>query len=158
QHRRRGGSGDCGFSGMNLMLRDAISKTSLLSLPLLLVLFNAAPVLSAHEMSMSSQQRSTKPTVNKQPFGTADGQPIDIYTLTNAHGIEMRVTNFGGLIVSLRVPDKSGKLDDVVLGFDTLDGYLENKPHFGALVGRYANRIANGEFKLDGVTYQLARN
>jgi aldose 1-epimerase len=72
--------------------------------------------------------------------------------------MEMKAMSFGGIIISLRVPDKSGKLDDVVLGFDNLAAYEENNPHFGALIGRYGNRIANGEFKLDGKTYHLPKN
>ena len=97
-------------------------------------------------------------SVKKENFGTAQGTPVDIYTLTNAHGLEMRATNFGGIIVSLRVPDKQGRLDDVVLGFDKLDGYLENGPHFGGIIGRYANRIAKAHFAVDGTQYALAAN
>ncbi|HEX6504335.1 MAG TPA: aldose epimerase family protein [Terriglobales bacterium] len=97
--------------------------------------------------------------VKKESYGkTAGGTPVDLYTLTNSHGIEVRVTNFGGIVTSLRVPDKNGKLADIVLGFDNLDGYLENKPYFGAIIGRYANRIANGKFTLDGHEYTLAKN
>jgi aldose 1-epimerase len=96
--------------------------------------------------------------MKKEPFGAVQGSSVDLYTLTNAHGIEVRATNFGGIIVSLRVPDKQGRMDDVVLGFDKLDGYLDNKPYFGAIVGRYANRIAGAHFTLDGVQYSLAVN
>ena len=97
--------------------------------------------------------------VNKRTFGTtADGKAIDIYTLTNAHGVEARVITYGGILVSLRVPDKNGRLDDVVLGFDTLDGYLAPGPYFGAIIGRYGNRIANAKFSLDGKEYTLAKN
>jgi aldose 1-epimerase len=100
-----------------------------------------------------------KPEVRKEVFGkTRDGRPVDLYTFTNSHGLEVRATNFGGIIVSLRVPDKNGKMDDIVLGFDKLDQYLDNPPYFGAIVGRYANRIANGTFTLDGVKYTLAEN
>ena len=73
-----------------------------------------------------------------------------MFTLTNAHGLEVRVITYGAIIVSLRVPDRAGRLDDVVLGFDDLDGYLSRRPYFGAVVGRYANRIAGGRFTLDG--------
>ncbi len=100
-----------------------------------------------------------KRQVNKEAFGkTGDGRPVDLYTLTNSQGLEVRATNYGGIIVSLRVPDKSGKLDDVVLGHDKLDGYLVNPPYFGVIVGRYANRIGNATFTLDGVKYTLAKN
>jgi aldose 1-epimerase len=84
--------------------------------------------------------------------------PVEIYTLTNANGLEMRVTNYGGIITSLKVPDRSGHVDDIVLGFDTIEGYLKDPPYFGALIGRYGNRIAKGQFTLDGKTYRLATN
>src|ERR1700751_5929976 len=100
-----------------------------------------------------------KSSMNKQPFGpTADGQAVDLFTLTNSKGMEVAITNFGGIVVSLKVPDRSGKLDDVVLGYDQLDGYLTNKAYFGALIGRYGNRIAHGQFKLEGTTYNLPKN
>ena len=100
-----------------------------------------------------------KQGVKKQSFGTLpDGTPVDIYTMTNAHGMEIRATNYGGIVVSLRVPDKKGNLDDIALGFDDLKGYLANTPYFGAIIGRYGNRIANGKFTLDGKEYSLARN
>jgi aldose 1-epimerase len=87
-----------------------------------------------------------------------DGRPVDAFTLTTARGLEARVITYGGVIVSLRTPDRAGRLDDIVLGFDTLDGYLKDSPYFGAIVGRYGNRIAGGRFTLDGVAYQLATN
>jgi aldose 1-epimerase len=96
--------------------------------------------------------------IKNQAFGTVPEGPVDLYTMTNSRGMEVRAMNYGGIIVSLRVPDKKGVLADVVLGFDTLDGYLNNKPYFGAIIGRYANRIAKGRFVLDGVEYRLARN
>ena len=80
------------------------------------------------------------------------------FTLTNAHGIEVKVITYGAIITSIRTPDRSGKLDDIVLGFDSLAGYLKDSPYFGAIVGRYANRIGNGQFTLDGTTYHLAKN
>jgi aldose 1-epimerase len=99
------------------------------------------------------------PNVEKQSFGTApDGQAIDIYTLKNAKGMEAKITNFGATLVSLRVPDRAGKFDDVVLGFDSLDGYVKLNTYFGATIGRYGNRIAHGQFSLDGKTYNLPKN
>lgn len=95
---------------------------------------------------------------SKQPFGTADGQPVDIYTLRNANGMEARITTYGGIVVSLTAPDSTGQFGDVVLGYDNLEDYLKESPYFGALIGRYGNRIANGRFALNGVTYQLATN
>ncbi|MFN2567712.1 MAG: aldose epimerase family protein [Gemmatimonadaceae bacterium] len=97
--------------------------------------------------------------VTRQPFGaTREGQPVEAFTFSNARGFEVRVITYGGIIVSLRAPDRVGRLDDIVLGFDTLDGYLGDSPYFGAIVGRYGNRIAGGCFTLDGTTYQLATN
>jgi aldose 1-epimerase len=100
-----------------------------------------------------------KPGVKKESFWTLpDGTSVDLYTITNAQGMEIRATNYGGIVVSLRVPDKKGNLDDIALGFDDLKGYLANTPYFGAIIGRYGNRIANGKFTLDGKEYTLARN
>lgn len=98
-------------------------------------------------------------TVSRASFGvTPDGESVDVFTLANASGVEVRAITYGGIIVSLRVPDRDGRLGDIVLGFDDLDGYVEGSPYFGAIVGRYANRIANGQFTLAGETYQLATN
>src|SRR2546429_2905128 len=95
----------------------------------------------------------------KKSFGkTPDGQPVDLYVLTNISGAEVSITNYGGAVVSLKVPDRSGKLADVVLGYETVDGYVNDKSYFGALVGRYGNRIAHAQFVLDGKTYTLAKN
>jgi aldose 1-epimerase len=97
--------------------------------------------------------------VKKQAFGkTAEGEKVDLYVLTNKSGVEATITNYGATLVSLKAPDRHGKLVDVVLGYDSLDGYLTDKAYFGSIVGRYANRIAGGKFTLNGVTYTLARN
>lgn len=97
--------------------------------------------------------------VAPEPFGTApDGTPVEIHTLRNASGMEARICTYGGIVVSLKVPDRDGNLGDVVLGYDGLDGYLKESPYFGCLVGRYGNRIAGGRFTLDGTTYVLATN
>jgi len=87
-----------------------------------------------------------------------DGRAVDRWTLTNSNGMEIQALTYGGIITSIRVPDRSGKLDDVVLGYDTLDSYIRNPSYFGAIVGRYANRIANARFTLDGMEYVLATN
>jgi aldose 1-epimerase len=93
------------------------------------------------------------------PFGRLpDGREVDGFTLTNAHGVEVRAITYGAIIVSLRVPDRKGRLEDVVLGYEGLAGYLEKSPYFGAAVGRYANRIARGRFTLDGRAHQLTIN
>lgn len=83
---------------------------------------------------------------------------MELFTLKNPAGMEVRVTNYGGIVTSLKVPDREGKFDDVVLGYDSLAGYLKSTPYFGAIVGRYANRIGKAQFALDGKTYQLAAN
>ncbi len=91
-------------------------------------------------------------------FGHAAGEVVRIYTLKNAHGIEVRIMTFGASIVSLKTPDREGHLQNIVLGFDTLDPYLAGVPYYGATVGRYANRIADARFVLDGITYALTPN
>lgn len=96
--------------------------------------------------------------MKKETFGAVQGSSVELYTITNAHGVEVRAMNYGGIIVSLRVPDKHGRMDDVVLGFDKFEGYLNNRPYFGAIIGRYANRIAKARFSVDGVPYTLAAN
>jgi len=101
----------------------------------------------------------TKTGMSKQPFGkTADGKNVEIYTLTNDKGVEARIMNYGGIVVSLKVPDNKGQLGDVVLGFDDLENYLKRNPFFGAITGRYGNRIAKGRFTLNGTEYKLAVN
>jgi aldose 1-epimerase len=99
------------------------------------------------------------PMIKKLAFGKlADGTPIHLYVLTNKNGMQMAVTNFGARLVSLKVPDRNGKLADVVLGYDSVQGYVHDTAYFGAIAGRYANRIARGKFTLDGKTYSLPIN
>lgn len=114
----------------------------------------------------SFAQKSTKKTVNKKmntitktTFGQLpDGQTADLFTLRSAAGVEVRISNYGGIISHLLVPDKNGVKEDVVLGYDHLDGYLKASPYFGALIGRYGNRIADAKFTLEGKEYPLAVN
>ena len=102
-------------------------------------------------------QRS--PSLQVQPFGTTtDGQDVDEYILTNANGMEVRIITYGGIITSVQVPDRSGNFTNVVLGFDNLSDYETKSPYFGSITGRYANRIANARFTLDGEEYELAPN
>jgi aldose 1-epimerase len=99
------------------------------------------------------------PGVVRSPYGTMpDGRPVEAFRLTNANGVEVTAITYGGIITSIRVPDRAGQFGDIVLGFDALDGYVRNAPYFGAIIGRYGNRIANGRFVLDGQTYTLATN
>lgn len=101
----------------------------------------------------------SKMTISHAPFGQApDGTPVQLYTLRNSRGSEAQICTYGGIVTSLKVADKHGKFGDVVLGYDTLDGYIEKSPHFGCLVGRYGNRIAKGKFTLNGKEYTLAVN
>jgi len=117
-----------------------------------------AQVLSLVLLSGGRSTVLAKPT-GKTAFGkTPDGQNVDLYTLTNKNGMQVAITNFGGIVVRIKVADRHGKVEDVVLGYDSLDGYISDKSYFGAVVGRYGNRIAQGKFTLDGATYTLARN
>ncbi len=105
------------------------------------------------------QSEVMRARITREAFGTTtDGKDVDAFTLTNAKGLELRAITYGATIISLRVPDRQGRLDDIVLGYPTLAGYLEKSPYFGAIVGRYGNRIAKGRFTLDGKTYALATN
>jgi len=97
-------------------------------------------------------------TIQKEVFGQADGKQVDLYRLTNANGLKASIMTYGGIVVSLEVPDRNGRLADIVLGYDTLKEYIKDNPYFGALIGRYGNRIGNGKFTLDGVEYTLAKN
>lgn len=120
-------------------------------------------LLMLGQLACSTRQAAAPPaqeaTLTRQPFGTTPaGEAVDLITLTNARGMKVRVMTYGAIIVSLEVPDRDGALGDVVLGFDSLAGYLGSSPYFGAVVGRYANRIAKGRFTLDGTEYRLATN
>lgn len=110
-------------------------------------------------ITSAAPNERTKPSVRQAPFGTlADGGKVSVYTLTNSAGAEVRIIDYGAIVVSLKVFDRDGKLRDVVLGYDDLAGYVKDKAFLGAIVGRYANRIAGGKFTLDGKTYQLDLN
>jgi aldose 1-epimerase len=107
----------------------------------------------------STQTTTSQSSITHEPFGrTQDGTPVEIYTLQNDNGMVVRIMTYGGIIQTIKVPDKSGQMGDVALGYDTLDGYLTNSPYFGALIGRYGNRIAKGHFTLDGKEYSIFTN
>lgn len=98
-------------------------------------------------------------SIKKEPYGkTSDGQNVDLYTLTNTSSLKVKTITFGGTITSLQVPDRKGKFADIVLGYDNLDQYVNDKAYLGSLIGRYGNRIAKGRFTLNGVEYKLATN
>lgn len=134
---------------------------SVRSLTALVVASLLAAGCGGGEEASSSPDAATTPgaTVTQEPFGVMpDGDSVQAFTLTNAHGVQARVISYGAIIQSLKVPDRNGTLGDVVLGFDSLEGYLGETPYFGALIGRYGNRIGGARFELDGVTYRLAAN
>jgi aldose 1-epimerase len=95
---------------------------------------------------------------NAASFGKLGDIPVQLYTLTNKHGLVAKITNYGGILTELHVPDRTGALSDVVLGFENLDGYIKGSPYFGAIVGRVANRIKDAEFTLEGKRYALDAN
>lgn len=96
--------------------------------------------------------------ISKRHFGTTDGQDVSLYTLTNERGFEVSITNYGGAVVSILAPDRSGEFADVALGYETLEEYVRNPRYFGGLIGRHANRIGLGKFSLNGKEYQLTQN
>ena len=109
---------------------------------------------------LSAAIATAQTSITRNTFGkTTEGQSVDIYTLRNRRGMEARITNYGGIVVSLTAPDRDGKFADVVLGYNDLQTYMRPPfPYFGAIIGRYGNRIAKGRFTLNGVEYKLAVN
>lgn len=137
-------------------------KTSMIIFLTALAGAAAAGFISCKSQKATAPEQTggvTKMDIQKISFGRLpDGTEIKLYTLTNKNGLWARIMTYGATLVSLETPDRNGKLADIVLGFDSLDGYLKANPYFGSTVGRYANRIAKGSFTLDGVTYPLAKN
>lgn len=130
-----------------------------------ILLLSAAIAAGGCKSKTENQEVSADSTAHvstamqKQSFGKLpDGREVSRYILKNKNGVEVHVINYGGIITHLMAPDKDGKLEDVVLGYDSLEGYLKSSPYFGALIGRYGNRIGNGKFTLDGKEYTLAQN
>ena len=124
--------------------------------PFLVAAVAAAVAGCTMHRSMNSTVTSN---VTRAPYGRLpDGRGVDQFTLVNAHGVQVQVITYGAIITGVRTPDRAGHLEDIALGFDSLPGYLGGHPYFGAIVGRYANRIAHGQFTLDGVTYHLSLN
>jgi len=113
-------------------------------------------------VSADATTPAAAPAISSEPFGQVNGTAVSRYTLTNGHGMRVRILTYGGIIQSIEVPGKSGHVDDVTLGFPTLDAYLANtgsaKTFFGAIIGRYGNRIAKGAFTLNGTQYHLPIN
>jgi len=111
------------------------------------------------ENKENTTQKSDSVSIEKKEYGTTPaGQKVDIYTLKNQKGMEVNIMTYGGIITSLKVPKKAGVSEEVVIGFNNLEQYTKDNPYFGALIGRFGNRIANGKFTLDGKEYKLAAN
>ncbi|WP_236645403.1 aldose epimerase family protein [Aidingimonas lacisalsi] len=146
-----------GHFGLSALRR--LGWATLTALPLM-----AGVAVAEDEQTADGSRMNHHRTIEQSTFGTMqDGREVALYTLTNANGASLSVTPYGGIIVSLSVPDATGAFDDVVLGFDSLDAYLSDtyrkaNPYFGALIGRYGNRIANGEFSIDDERYTLPTN
>ncbi|HCD51661.1 MAG TPA: galactose-1-epimerase [Balneolaceae bacterium] len=122
---------------------------------MLLILLSAVMLVSAcQNKNTEVNRKATVEEFGKMP----DGTPVQLYTLENASGMQVSITNYGGTVTSIVVPDKEGIMENVVLGFDNLDDYLAGTPYFGAIIGRYGNRIGKATFSLDGETYELNAN
>ena len=119
----------------------------------------AAPKPAAPKPAAPKADAAKLEAPKAEPFGkTTDGTAVEVYTLTNSKGLKLRAMTYGAIVLSLETPDRDGKLADIALGYNTLDEYIKDTPYFGAIVGRYGNRIANGKFSLDGKEYTLATN
>ena len=137
------------------LLRQRSSSRVLALLGAVLLLTGTAVGLAG---ATSDKKKPPPPSISSEPFGTVDGQAVELYTLTNSRGMKVKIMTYGGIIQSIEVPDRKGRMANVTLGFDNLDDYVTSSPYFGSITGRYANRIAEGKFTLDGVEYQLATN
>ena len=135
-------------------MRRSLRRMALAGLAVLLV----AAVGFSGALASNTHGKPGKSTITKAPFGSVGGQAVDIYTLTNSNGMEVKILTYGGIIQSVKVPDRRKHFENVTLGFDNLADYVAKSPYFGCITGRYANRIALGKFTLDGVTYQLPIN
>ena len=135
-------------------MRRSLRRMALAGLSVLLV----AAVGFSGALASNNTHEPGSPSVTKEPFGSVGGKAVDIYTLTNSNGMEVKILTYGGIIQSVKVPDRRRHFENVTLGFDNLTDYVERSPYFGCITGRYANRIALGKFTLDGVTYQLPIN
>jgi aldose 1-epimerase len=130
------------------MITDYIPNFKIIALSIFFILFTHC-----------TSKQNTVERIIREPFGKApDGTPVELFTLKNRNGVQVQITNYGGIITTLKVPDSGGNLSDVVLGYYSLEKYIEKSPSFGCLIGRYGNRIAEGIFTLDGQEYKLAIN
>jgi aldose 1-epimerase len=144
---------------MTRMLRHAVASSLRPLIAGLLLLGSSAGMALAQDASPSPGATPAGTMgLSGEPFGEVDGEQVERYTLTNANGMEVAILTYGGIIQSITAPDRDGAMANVALGFDNIEDYVAKSPYFGAIVGRYANRIALGQFTLEGETYQLAIN
>src|SRR5204863_4390702 len=138
-----------GHLGVGAMRRPRRLAVALMTVALLVACGSGS-----NPPGQSAAAGTGKAAVTRAPFGQLpDGSAVDIFTLTNAGGMEVRTIPYGAIVVSIKAPDRNRRSEDVVLGFDKLDDYVARRTFFGAVVGRYGNRIANGRFTLDGKAY-----
>lgn len=135
-----------------------MKKSTLLSIAITFAIFFTSCNNSTNNQTTTTEKMETKAGVTKAAWGNTDGKEVFLYTLTNAKGVQVKISNYGATITSWVSPDKNNKPSSIVLGFDSLSGYLAKPPYFGAVVGRYGNRIAKGKFKIDKTEYTLATN
>jgi aldose 1-epimerase len=138
-------------------MRTSLSKRRIFlvaAVSLAVVAATATAALSA----VTATAAGCSPSISKAPFGSTGGQAVDRYTLRNCKDMEVKILTYGGILQEINVPDRKNKIANVTLGFDNLEDYVTKSPYFGCITGRYANRIALGQFTLDGVTYQLPIN
>jgi aldose 1-epimerase len=123
------------------------------------LVFISLIIISCNNKKSEQKTEATKAGISEKAFGNYENNPVTEYTITNTSGMQVSILNYGGTVTKIMTPDKNNKMGDVILGFESLDGYLQKgNPYFGSLVGRYANRIANAKFTLEGKTYTLAAN
>ena len=139
-------------------MRTVLSRRRLIPTVVLLGLAATAVIAVAGLSAATASTANCSPTISKAPFGSVGGQAVDRYTLRNCNKMEVQILTYGGILQTISVPDRRGKVANVTLGFDNLPDYVAKSPYFGSITGRYANRIARGRFTLDGVTYQLPIN
>lgn len=144
---------------MTMSRADSRRHMTVLAGVVLAVMLAVLPLVPQSSAQDATPMAETgEASVTSEPFGEVDGEAVDLYTLTNANGMEVRIMTYGGIIQSIAVPDRDGNVENVTLGFNTLDDYLAGHPYFGTITGRYANRIARGAFSIGDETFQLAIN
>jgi aldose 1-epimerase len=135
------------------------SRRLLTFIAVLATMLTGIPFASLTAAQNATPEATTgEATITSEPFGEAEGEAVDLYTLTNANGVEVRIMTYGGIIQSILAPDRDGEMENVTLGFNSLDDYLAGHPYFGNITGRYANRIALGKFSIGDEEYELAIN